>query len=152
MSTTKKNEYTGLSKVISVMIIVVLVAVSAAAAGLYLSSANSKSRSDCNFTTGAASIVQISITNGAGSSSGAPGYAPDAVTLVLGVNNTVLWKNNDSAHHTVTTSSAPPGASFNSGDLPSGACFSHTFTAAGTYSYYCKYHSWMTGSIIVKSA
>ncbi len=47
--------------------------------------------------------------NGAGNPNGAPGYAPDNLTLVIGVNNTVTWTNNDSAHHTVTSTKRPRG-------------------------------------------
>lgn len=96
-----------------------------------------------------ASAVKVSMPNGAGNPNGAPGYAPDNLTLVIGVNNTVTWTNNDSAHHTVTSTKAPAGASFNSGDMAPGATFSFTFTVPGTYQYDCVYHFWMTGTITV---
>ena len=63
-----------------------------------------------------------------------PGYTPDSVTLVVGVNNTVAWTNNDSIHHTVTSTSAPSGGSFSSGNMNGGAVYTHTFTVPGTYS------------------
>ena len=93
--------------------------------------------------------VKASIPSGALSPNGAPGYAPDNFTLVIGVNNTVIWTNNDSAHHTVTSKTAPAGGSFNSQDMAPGATFTFTFTVPGTYSYYCVYHFWMTGTITV---
>jgi len=96
-----------------------------------------------------ASAVKVSMPNGAGNPNGAPGYAPDNLTLVIGVNNTVTWTNNDSAHHTVTSTKAPAGASFDSGDMAPGATFSFTFTVPGTYQYDCVYHFWMTGTITV---
>jgi plastocyanin len=98
------------------------------------------------------SAIQISILSGASNSANAPGYSPDKLTLVIGKNNTVTWTNNDSAHHTVSSSSAPTDASFNSGDMGQGATYTCTFSIAGTYEYYCVYHSWMTGSIVVISA
>jgi len=98
----------------------------------------------------ASSGVAVSIPSGAGSPSGAPGYSPDKITLVVGANNTVTWTNNDSAHHTVTSSSVPSGAtSFNSGDLAPGATYSYTFTTPGTYTYICNYHTWMTATVTV---
>ncbi len=102
-------------------------------------------------STGPAAVTAISIPAGAGSPNGAPGYAPDSVTVVIGVNNTVTWTNNDgSTHHTVTSSSVPTGAStFNSGDMAGGATFTYNFTTPGTYQYLCSYHSWMTGTIVV---
>ena len=93
--------------------------------------------------------LKVSMPNGAGNPNGAPGYSPDKITLVIGVNNTVTWTNNDTAHHTVTSTSAPSGGSFNSGDMAPGATYTHTFTVPGTYQYDCVYHSWMTGTIVV---
>jgi plastocyanin len=98
----------------------------------------------------AQSTVAVSIPSGSGAGqSAAPGYSPDAVTLVIGVNNTVTWTNNDSAHHTVTSVSG--NGSIGSGDLAPGATYSYTFTTPGTYQYHCMYHSWMTGTIVVKA-
>jgi plastocyanin len=94
--------------------------------------------------------VQVSIYSGAANSANPPGYIPDNLTLVVGINNTVTWTNNDSAHHTVTSTSAPSGGSFNSGNMNGGATYTHTFTVPGTYKYDCIYHSWMTGTLIVK--
>jgi plastocyanin len=148
----KVNQKNGISRIVLLTIILAVIAISAVPV-LYSYSLNRSSTSSCNTpSTEGTSVVQISITNGAYIQSNAPGYSPDNVTLVLGVNTTVVWKNNDSAHHIVTTSSAPSGASFSSGDISSGSCFTHTFTKAGTYKYYCTYHSWMTGIIIVKLA
>ena len=77
---------------------------------------------------------------------------PDSITLVIGVNNTVTWTNNDSVHHTVTSTTAPAGGSFNSGNMNGGATCTHTFTVPGTYHYDCIYHSWMTGTMVVKAS
>ncbi len=97
-----------------------------------------------------ASGVKVSIPSGAGNPANPPGYSPDKITLVIGVNNTVTWSNDDAAAHTVTSSSVPSGASsFDSGNLSPGATFSYTFTVAGTYQYKCNYHSWMTGTVTV---
>jgi plastocyanin len=98
----------------------------------------------------APTVTQISIPSGSGAGpSGAPGYSPDKVTLVMGVNNTVVWTNNDSAHHTVTSVSG--NGSISSGDLAPGATFNYTFTAPGTYKYICNYHAWMSGTVVVKA-
>lgn len=78
----------------------------------------------------------------------APYYSPQTITVVIGVNNTVTWVNNDDAPHTVTASDG----SFNSGNINAGQSWTHTFTAPGTYSYYCAYHPWMKGTVVVLSA
>jgi len=98
-------------------------------------------------------VVNIPVGAGAGASA-APGYAPENVTVVIGVNNTVEWTNNDTQNggtdHTVTSLSVPSGAaSFDSGIMAEGANFTHTFTVPGTYEYHCTIHAWMTGSVVV---
>lgn len=93
-----------------------------------------------------AGATKVSIVPGAGSNTSSKGYSPNTVTVVIGVNNTVTWTNDDSSPHTVTSDTG----SFSSGNLAPGASFSFTFTAAGTYRYHCVYHPWMTGTVIVK--
>jgi plastocyanin len=74
-------------------------------------------------------------------------FSPRAVTVVIGTNNTLTFTNKDSVVHTVTAT----GKSFNSGDIQPGQSWTYTFTTAGTYSYYCIYHNWMKGTVIVVS-
>jgi plastocyanin len=101
-------------------------------------------------SAGPGSSVSVSIPSGAADPSKPPGYAPDKITLVLGVNASVTWKNDDSAPHTVTSSSVPSGASsFDSGNMNAGEVYTYTFTTAGTYEYKCSYHSWMAGTVVV---
>lgn len=98
-------------------------------------------------------VVKIIIPQGVGSNT-ALNYEPAVVTVVIGVNNTILWVDQDStAPHTVTSSSVPAGAkSFNSGNLVQGDTYELNLTVPGVYKYYCIYHSWMQGTIIVKAA
>ena len=76
------------------------------------------------------------------------GFEPAKITVVIGVNNTVVWKNEDSDWHTAH-SNIPE---FNSGLIQPGDSFTHTFLRAGVYPYHCDPHPWMTGVVIVKSA
>jgi nitrite reductase (NO-forming) len=101
-------------------------------------------------TTAAPSGPIVDIPSGAAMQmvSGNMYYSPGTLTVVLGVNGTVTWVNNDSSPHTVTATDG----SFNSGNLNGGQSWSHTFTEPGTYTYYCSYHPWMKGTIIVKPA
>lgn len=131
--------------------VIVIAVVIMAAVGIYLAaSASPGATPSTTATTSSQSneppAVQISVY-----ASNAPGYRPDTVTLVIGVNNTVAWTNIDSTGHTVTSTSAPSGASFDSGNLNSGAKYTHTFAVPGTYQYKCSYHSQMTGTIVVKA-
>ena len=96
--------------------------------------------------------VEVSIP--AGSSS--PGceetnkcFVPASVSVKKG--DTVTWKNNDSAAHTVTSGSPADGPSgmFDSSLLIGGKSFEHTFDSSGTVHYFCMVHPWMTGSVQV---
>jgi plastocyanin len=70
-------------------------------------------------------------------------FSPGSLTIPVGA--TVIWRNNDGAAHTATSTS--PG--FDSGNLDNGAHFSFTFLKPGTYAYVCSYHPNMTGQITV---
>ncbi len=61
-------------------------------------------------------------------------FAPTVVHILPG--QTVLWTNDDPLQHTVTADDG----SFDSGLIDPGATFSQTFTAPGTYQYYCTPH------------
>jgi plastocyanin len=75
------------------------------------------------------------------------GFEPAKITIIIGVNNTVVWKNEDSDWHTAH-SNIPE---FNSGLIPPGGNFTHTFLRAGVYPYHCDPHPWMTGVVTVKA-
>jgi len=95
--------------------------------------------------------ADIVIVPGAANAGTAMPFAPASFTVKVG--STVTWANNDTATHTVTSTSAPAGAkSFDSGNLPYGNKFSVTFTLAGMYKYYCSNHPSMTGIIVVTAS
>lgn len=72
-------------------------------------------------------------------------YSPEAVEIKTG--DTVTWVNNDLTPHTVTSQS---GGELNSGSIESGNSWSHKFTQAGTFPYYCTFHTEMKATITVK--
>jgi len=76
------------------------------------------------------------------------GFEPAKITIVIGINNTVIWKNEDSDWHTAH-SNIPE---FNSGLIQPGDSFTHTFERAGTYPYHCDPHPWMTGVVTVQGS
>ena len=63
--------------------------------------------------------------------------------LLIAETGTVLWLNKDNMVHTVT---ADNGA-FDSGDIPAGGSYTYTFNVRGLYTYKCKYHPEMYGSV-----
>ncbi|HYB07927.1 MAG TPA: cupredoxin domain-containing protein [Nitrososphaerales archaeon] len=73
-------------------------------------------------------------------------FNPGAIVVVIGVNNTVTWTNNDGVTHTVTSDDGTFGASL----LP-GQSYTFTFSTAGTFGYHCSIHTYMKGSVIVEN-
>jgi plastocyanin len=72
-------------------------------------------------------------------------FSPNTITVVIGINNTVVWTNDGTVDHTVTAN----GGSFLSGDLAPGSNFTNTFTTPGTFAYHCSIHPIMKGTVIV---
>jgi len=145
----------GVSGVAVVAVLITTVAVAGIAA-FYTSSLTSGSTScttvnSQSSTSSPESGVHVSMYTGAANPSNAPGYRLDNITLVIGINNTVIWTNDDSAAHTISSTSTPACAAFDSGNMSSGAVYTHTFGVPGTYKYDCKYHSWMIGTIAIKA-
>jgi plastocyanin len=80
---------------------------------------------------------------------GIDNFTFNAATVTVPVGATVTWVNRDDIPHTVT---AADGKSFRSKPLDTGDRFSFTFTALGTWAYFCSIHPHMTGKIIVRPA
>ena len=74
-------------------------------------------------------------------------FQPSHLTVSPGT--TVTFTNKDNANHSVTNLNGL----FDSGKISSGSSWEHTFDKAGTYSFYCNYHSSVTaeqGYIVVQ--
>jgi plastocyanin len=92
-----------------------------------------------NITRPESSTAEVKIQNIA--------FNPAFITVVIGVNNTVVWTNYDSTTHTVTDNNG----TFDSGNLPGGTTWSYIFTSPGTYAYHCNYHTVMQAVVTVKA-
>ena len=112
------------------------------------SSTSSTTSSTQTSSTAATGSVSVAINSGSALNTTSTYFSPPTITVVIGVNSTVIWTNDDSAEHTVTATNN----SFNSGYIEPGQSFTHTFTTPGTYTYYCTIHPWMKGTVIVKAA
>ena len=88
-------------------------------------------------TRGSAGNAQVSIDNFS--------FSPKELTVAVGT--TVTWTNHDDVPHVVASAD---DQFKKSGALDTDESFSHTFTAAGNYLYFCSIHPHMTGKIIVK--
>jgi len=110
------------TKLVRMMAALVAVFVMAAAPGLVRS-------------VSAQSTVNVSIENFS--------FSPASISVSAG--DTVVWTNNDSVAHTVTSTDG----AFDTGDIAPGASASVTFDNAGTFAYICSIHPSMTGSVDV---
>ena len=119
--------------IFSVFAILSMITAAACGGGGNSSAATSQLTSS---TSTAASGTSVSIVNFA--------FSPATLNVALGT--TVIWTNNDSTTHTVTSDTGV----FNSGGMGQNATFSYTFNTAGTYTYYCSVHTYMKGTVVVK--
>jgi plastocyanin len=96
--------------------------------------------------------TKVSIVPGA-TTLGDKAYSPNHLKIKVG--STVLWTNDDSNMHTVTSGtpdSADAGASFDSGItslLTTSKTFAHKFTNIGEFNYFCRIHPTMVGEVEV---
>ena len=112
----------------SILVIsVIVLVVSGAACGSSTSTANS-----CG-SSGANANVNTTSSNS---------FSPNTATITHG--QTVCWQNSSSVDHTVTADNGD----FDT-NLPVGQIFLHTYSTAGTFTYHCKIHAGMTGTIHV---
>lgn len=73
-------------------------------------------------------------------------YGKGALTITAGT--TVEWVNDDPLAHTVVAADS----SYDSGLIEPGATWRHLFSVPGTYSYTCRPHPFMKGTITVVAA
>ncbi|MGD9673539.1 MAG: plastocyanin/azurin family copper-binding protein [Candidatus Nitrosocosmicus sp.] len=117
---------------------------------------NSTAQNATNATTSTTpDKVQVSIVPGASVLTD-DAYSPNPVEVTVG--QTVVWTNDDTAFHTVTSGTvgaADAGKLFDSGLagpnalISKGKTFEHTFDTAGEYPYFCTLHPAMVGTVIV---
>ena len=86
-------------------------------------------------TSPAASTGRVTIKNFA--------FGPQTTTVPSGT--TVTWTNSDASAHTVMSDTS----AFASGSLATGQTYAFTFAKAGTYTYHCAIHNYMTGTVVV---
>jgi len=94
--------------------------------------------------------VTVSMPEGAGiQQEGQIYYDPEVLQIAIGT--TVLWINDDSSMHTVTSGNSQEGPNgvFDSDLMAAGDSFEFTFSSQGIEDYYCIVHPWMTGSVEV---
>jgi len=95
---------------------------------------------------------QVSIVRGA-TTLGDKSYLPNPLRIKVG--STVVWTNNDSTLHTVTSGTPNAenvGEAFDSGltaFITPAKTYSNKFTNTGEFTYFCRVHPTMIGKIVV---
>jgi len=103
--------------------------------------------------TNSSDAVNVSIAPGASTLTD-KAFSPNPVEVKVG--QKVVWTNDDTLQHTITSGSPgspDSGKEFDSGltkILNNGDTFEHTFTTAGEFPYYCQLHPNQVGTVIVK--
>jgi plastocyanin len=95
--------------------------------------------------------VNVEIVKGA-STMGNKAFSPNPIQIQPGT--TVVWKNDDSTSHTVTSgkgmSDTNKGKVFDSKPIAAGKTYSHKFDTAGTFDYFDTLHPKIVGAVVVK--
>ncbi len=100
----------------------------------------------------AATVTSVSIVLGSSAPTNGEFYNPEVVETTVG--SMVVWTNDDTTLHTVTSgtvegNSLMPDGTFDSEFMQQGAEFRWVFDETGEYEYYCTLHPFMTGTVIV---
>ena len=80
-------------------------------------------------------------------------FVPKLVNIQLGIDNHLIWENNDDVAHTVTpdhrAEDTYSGEFGSPGVILAGESYEFLFTEDHEINYHCEPHPWMTGIIIV---
>ncbi len=79
------------------------------------------------------------------------GLCYDPPTLIIFTGGEIIWRNDDTSSHTVTSGNIIEGPNriFDSGLIKAGETFSFKFEEAGQYNYFCMIHPWANASVTV---
>lgn len=94
----------------------------------------------------------VNIERGASNAENDAGYVPKEIRTTLGIDNKIVWMNNDAVAHTVMSDdgySNNYAGRFESGRIEPNGTFEYTFFGVGLYPYHCDIHPWMKGTIEV---
>lgn len=73
----------------------------------------------------------------------------EPISIKVKKGSTITWTNNDDVQHDVTSDSDSELRGLNSDLLAKGESYSFVFTEVGKYTYHCRPHPYMTGTVEV---
>lgn len=107
------------------------------------------------------SSFRVTIAPGSSLEANPEFFVPPEARVTIGIDSRVIWENEDTVPHTVTTDdgyvdqingpfdSLQQQESVPGGFVREGMTFEFVFTKVGNYAYHCEPHPWMQGSIEV---
>jgi len=81
-------------------------------------------------------VVKVAISN----------YAFDPATITVAAGTKVTFTNHDQTAHTATSTQP----AFDTGTVKPGHSVTVVLKKPGTYTYYCQFHAFMRGTVVVK--
>ena len=105
--------------------------------------------------------TKVTISPGSSVESNPQFFVPKDARTTIGISNKVIWENQDTVPHTVTTDTGYVDAysgTFDSRERPQeeggafvmpSSTFEFLFTKVGEYGYHCEPHPWMQGKVEV---
>lgn len=100
--------------------------------------------------------TKISIIPGSFQPNQQDNFVPKLVNIQLGIDNHIIWSNDDEVAHTVTpdhrTEDSYSGEFGSEGVLLPGDTYEFTFTEPHEIPYHCTPHPWMTGTLVITEA
>lgn len=97
--------------------------------------------------------TMVSMIPGSSDESQQDNYVPKLLNIQLGIDNHVIWTNEDSIAHTVTprhrVEDSYSGSFGSDGVILPGEAYEFLFTEDMESEYFCIPHPWMTGEITV---
>ena len=96
--------------------------------------------------------VTVTIPQGIGTNASIR-FVPPTLTVVVGVNNTVTWNDQDTTetHNVISVSVPPTGLQWDFEGMTGGNSYCVTLTVPGTYSYEIFLPYVVEGAVIVKA-
>ena len=91
--------------------------------------------------------TSVTPTGSAAAGAGAVGIADftfTPATVNIPVGGSVVWTNNDKQQHTATSA-----GNFDAGAIQPGSSVTVAFAKAGSFTYICSFHPFMTGTVVV---
>jgi plastocyanin len=137
--------YARLLATMAIAAVLLLTGIWVAADGVMNQTNNNTAENNAN-----GSSQSISIVPGSGNPDSDLFYDPSPAKVA--VERTVIWTNDDTLPHTVTSGNPEKGPSgvFDSGMMNAGKSFTYTFDKVEVIEYYCVIHPWMISAVMVQ--